>query len=86
MKGMGTFRRVVLSETVVGNTHLTVENMAEGLVGRRGTAITTLRPSGIIEIQGRRLDAVSEGEFIAPGTPIIVVEDKGLSVVVSKDR
>lgn len=86
LKGMGTFRRVVLSETVVGNTHLTVENMAEGLVGRRGTAITTLRPSGIIEIQGRRLDAVSEGEFIAPGTPIIVVEDKGLSVVVSKDR
>jgi len=42
----------------------------EGLgkwIGRRGTAITTLRPAGMVEIGGHRIDVVTGGEYISKG-------------------
>ncbi len=42
-------------------------------VGARGEAITPLRPSGFVRIEGRRLDASAEGDLIDAGTAIEVV-------------
>jgi membrane-bound serine protease (ClpP class) len=33
-------------------------------LGKSGTAISPLRPSGIAEVEGERVDVVSDGEFI----------------------
>ena len=52
------------------------------LYGRSGTAITYLRPAGIAAIEGRRVDVLTEGEFIAQGTPIRVVRVEGARVFV----
>ncbi|HHX75541.1 MAG TPA: nodulation protein NfeD [Firmicutes bacterium] len=52
------------------------------LVGKEGTALTALRPSGTCEIDGERIDVVSEGEFITSGTRIKVVKAEGTRVVV----
>lgn len=52
------------------------------LRGRSGTAITYLRPAGIAAIEGRRVDVLTEGEFIAQGTPIRVVRVEGARVFV----
>ncbi len=50
--------------------------------GRRGRALTPLRPSGIVEIGGERIDAVSEGGFVEPGTGVVVVKVEGTRVIV----
>src|SRR5579883_326729 len=53
-----------------------------GLYGRHGTAVSYLRPAGIASIDGRRVDVLTEGEFIAQGTPIRVVRVEGARVFV----
>jgi hypothetical protein len=42
------------------------------LVGSTGVAVSDLRPGGIVEIDGHRIDAVTSGEFIPAGEPIEV--------------
>jgi membrane-bound serine protease (ClpP class) len=53
------------------------------LVGRTGPAATVLRPAGAIEIDGERIDVVTEGEFIAAGTEVRVLYVRGSRVVVA---
>lgn len=54
------------------------------LVGSHGTALTVLRPAGTAEIAGRKIDVVTEGEFIEPGTSIEIIQVDGMRVVVRK--
>jgi len=53
-----------------------------GLVGKRGTVYTMCRPSGKAKIQGVIYDVVSQGEVIAKGTTIEVLEVEGFRIVV----
>ena len=52
------------------------------LRGRIGSAVSYLRPAGIASIDGRRVDVLTEGEFIAQGTPVRVVRVEGARVFV----
>lgn len=52
------------------------------LLGARGTATTTLVPSGKARFGEQLVDVVSDGEFIDRGLPITVVEVQGTRVVV----
>ncbi len=52
------------------------------LLGKRGKATSTLRPAGIAEIDGRRVDVVSEGELIDAGALIEVIRVDGNRIVV----
>ena len=56
------------------------------LLGEAGTAVSPLRPAGIAEINGERLDVVSDGELIEPGTPIVVTRVDGNRIVVRRRR
>lgn len=51
-------------------------------LGKRGRATSPLRPAGIADIEGTRVDVVSEGELIEPGTPVEVMRVDGNRVVV----
>src|SRR5581483_3875384 len=51
-------------------------------LGRSGTAASFLRPAGIAAIEGRRVDVLTEGEFIPQGTPVRVVRVEGARVFV----
>jgi membrane-bound serine protease (ClpP class) len=53
-----------------------------GLVGRTGLALTSLRPSGTAEIDGKRVDVVADGEFIPRNSTVRVLEVEGGRVVV----
>ncbi|NPU96052.1 MAG: nodulation protein NfeD [Candidatus Omnitrophica bacterium] len=57
----------------------------ERLAGKRGIARSTLRPAGIAEIEGQRVDVVSEGGYISPNTPVRVVKVEGRRVVVKPE-
>ena len=52
------------------------------LVGRRGSALTVLRPAGIADIDGVRLDVVTQGEFLNAGASVEVIEVEGNRIVV----
>src|SRR5437870_2080456 len=52
--------------------------------GTQGTAITILRPSGKARFANHVVDVVTEGEFIAPQTPITVMQTDGMRVVVKR--
>lgn len=52
------------------------------VVGAVGRALTPLRPAGTIEIEGRRVDAVSEGGFIPAGASTQIVRVFGTRVTV----
>ena len=51
-------------------------------VGDRGITVTLLRPVGTAVIHGKKLEVVSEGEFIEKGREIEVVSIEGIRVVV----
>ncbi len=49
-----------------------------------GVSVTDLRPAGMAEINSRRLDVVTDGEYIDVDTPIIVTQVTGNRIVVEK--
>jgi membrane-bound serine protease (ClpP class) len=51
-------------------------------LGKRGRTTSPLRPAGIADIEGARVDVVSEGELIEPGTPVEVTRVDGNRIVV----
>lgn len=54
------------------------------LLGRRGVALSDLRPSGIADLEGQRIDVVTGGEYIPAGEPVEVVSDEGYRRVVRR--
>jgi membrane-bound serine protease (ClpP class) len=52
------------------------------LLGLTGTALTPLRPSGTVVINGHRVDVVTEGGLVDRDTPVKVVAVEGMRVVV----
>ncbi|MDP1571208.1 MAG: NfeD family protein [Vicinamibacterales bacterium] len=55
-------------------------------LGRLGTALSPLRPAGIADIDGARVDVVSDGAFIDAGSPIEVTRVDGNRIVVRRAR
>jgi membrane-bound serine protease (ClpP class) len=53
-------------------------------VGREGTALTDLRPSGTARIGEERIDVVTEGEYVPQGSKVLVVRSEGYRHVVRK--
>ncbi len=52
--------------------------------GDEGLSVTTLRPSGKARINGRKVDAVTQGDFIEPDTPVQVIQVSAGRVIVIK--
>ena len=51
-------------------------------VGRRGVTLSVLRPAGIGDFDGVRLNVVTEGGFIEKGAPVEIVSASGARIVV----
>ena len=51
-------------------------------LGRTGTALSPLRPAGVAEIDGARVDVVSDGGFIEAGAAVEVTRVDGNRIVV----
>jgi membrane-bound ClpP family serine protease len=72
--------RLVLREVAVPTVE---EKDLTFLVGKRGEARTALRPAGIAEFDGARLNVVSDGQWIEAGMPLRVERVEGNRIVVS---
>jgi membrane-bound serine protease (ClpP class) len=55
------------------------------LVGRRGVALSILRPTGRARFDDKKISVVTEGEFMPKGAKIRVVEVEGNRIVVAQD-
>ncbi len=51
-------------------------------IGKTGTTLTPLRPAGIIEVEGVRLDVLTRGEFIEKGKEVKIIDIEGSRIVV----
>ncbi|MBL9185963.1 MAG: ATP-dependent Clp protease proteolytic subunit [Opitutaceae bacterium] len=81
--------RLVVQSTVGGAAQLAggaVDESVGALVGREGVAMTDLRPSGQIEIDGRRHEARSELGPIDRGRPVRVRAQSDFGLVVEEKR
>ena len=54
------------------------------LLGATGTALSDLRPSGIADIDGERVDVVTAGEYLRRGEPVEVIRDEHYRRVVRR--
>ncbi|MEA4823772.1 MAG: NfeD family protein [Clostridiaceae bacterium] len=51
-------------------------------LGKMGMALTVLRPSGTVTVDGERLDVVTEGEYLPAGAVVEVLRVEGNRIVV----
>ncbi|MDE2996891.1 MAG: hypothetical protein OXT73_09175 [Bacteroidota bacterium] len=80
------FGQLVLAPELTASTGYTSADTHTEWLGRSGTALTDLRPSGTIEIDEDRIDVVTSGEYIGKGQAVEVVEVKGSRVRVREVR
>ena len=66
---------------VQGAEYVTSRDFTD-LHGHTGVAASYLRPAGVASINGRRIDVLTQGEFIPAGTPIRVTRVEGARVFV----
>jgi membrane-bound serine protease (ClpP class) len=78
------FSRLVLMESTDRNTGYTSAKSLDDLLGMEGVTITPLRPSGVVLVDDRRVDVISDGEFVENGARVRVVDTGSSRVVVKK--
>jgi len=87
LPSMPYFNRLVnrenLQEASVGSEADRKDPDRQKLVGRTGVTLTTLRPSGRADFDGKLLDVVAEGAFIEKGREVQVVAVHGNRIVVA---
>jgi membrane-bound ClpP family serine protease len=65
----------------------TISSMAgnvglEALRGKTGKAVSPLRPSGVAEFEGRRIDVITEGIMVEPGEWVKCIDVRANRVIV----
>ena len=74
--------RIILHETESNEAGYRSTEDMEVFLGREGQTTTVLRPTGMAEFDGVRLNVVSEGEFIQAGTAVRIVRIEGSRILV----
>lgn len=54
------------------------------LLGKKGIAITDLRPAGSVDIDGVKFDVISDGEYISSGDKVEIFKVNGVKLIVKK--
>ncbi len=77
----GAARKLVLSSQEAASWKSQAEGL-ESLLGKEGKTLSKLRPAGMAEIEGRRVDVVANNEFLDEGVRVKVRDVEGNRVVV----
>ncbi|HZW39719.1 MAG TPA: NfeD family protein [Ignavibacteriaceae bacterium] len=77
-----TFNKLVLSTEETSVDGFVTHSEFSHFLDAEGVAISTLRPAGIAEIDGNRLDVVTQGEYIEKGEKIKVIKVEGFRIIV----
>ena len=78
-------RRLILNTGMdAGVGYVSAPDSDKLWLGRTGIALSPMRPAGIAEIDGSRVDVVSEGAFVDAGATIQVVRVDGNRIVIRR--
>ncbi len=80
------FDRLILSTQLKTEEGYVGASNQSSYVGLEGVAITPLRPAGTAEIDGKRVDVVTLGDYIQTGQGIKVLRVEGNRIIVSKNK
>ena len=83
-KGKLSRSPVVLSETESTEAGYVATRDMEVFLGREGVTATVLRPTGMAEFDGVRLNVITDGEYIPKDVPVRVDHVEGSRVVVRR--
>ena len=71
-----------MTATVDGRSQPVIANRS--VIGRTVTAVTTLAPSGVVELDGRRYEAFARTGHVAAGAQLSVVDLDNFRLIVSQ--
>ncbi|GGN96778.1 NfeD family protein [Saccharibacillus kuerlensis] len=83
-KERGVWNRFILKDSLTSEAGYNSAVTRHELVGRDAVALTPLRPSGTVLVDGERIDVVSEGGFIERDKVVVIVKTEGGRVVVQE--
>ncbi len=77
--------RISKSELILRDTMKPEEDHElEALLGKEGVTVSVLRPAGIAEFDGVRLNVVTEGNFVSKDVKVRVSDVEGTRIVVKE--
>lgn len=76
---------LVLNAQSDGESVPEISNAKQSLIGKSGVTITPLRPSGMAEIEGKRVDVLTAGAFIERGRTVVVIKAEGMHILVKEE-
>jgi membrane-bound serine protease (ClpP class) len=79
-----TFNKLILADEERAEQGFVSYPSEKELIGQEGVALTTLRPAGTAEFNGKRYDVMADWEYIEQGSKIVVLRVEGVKVVVKK--
>ncbi len=78
----GALKSFILSDSATRESGYSSSKDYSHLLGKKGRTVTPMHPSGIVEIEGKRYDTVSEGEYIYADETVEAVRVEGSRIVV----
>lgn len=82
----GRLKKMVLGDSLNRESGYVGTSDLSRYIGMEGKVLTTLRPAGMADFNGEKIDVVSEGEFISKGATVKVTRVAGRQVVVKKSE
>lgn len=83
-KGRLSRSKLILNDAVTEKAGYADFDALGDWVGKQGVAISPLRPAGVVEIEGKRLDVVTRGEFLAEGESVRIAQVQGRQIIVCR--
>ncbi len=80
----GIWNRFILTEQLSTDKGFIPQLSRDQWIGQEGITLSMLRPSGLANIKGERLDVVSSGEFVEKGKTVRVLAVDGTRIVVEE--
>ncbi len=75
---------LILSQKTDKESGFSANEDNSSLLNKEGEAVTRLRPSGIALIDSKRVDVVTDGEFLEAGAKVVVADIQGRRIIVKK--
>jgi membrane-bound serine protease (ClpP class) len=75
-------RRLVLNKAIDDSSE---EKWLESLIGKCGISLTRISPSGHADIEGQKVDVMTESGSIEKGKGVKVIETRGPSIIVEEN-
>lgn len=76
------FNRLILADDEKADAGFVSSKSLMEFIGKEGLALTTLRPAGMANFSGEKIDVVADGDYVQQGSRVKVLRVEGSKVVV----